>query len=78
MNLQEILATRLAEVQGDKVANVSVKLGIIEDSLLQIFAQKLGINKSKFIKAAIGHYSSYIDSLNKKEFLQELIELKKG
>jgi len=76
---QEQLSKRLLEIQGRgknrKEIELHVKIGVIENTLLNNLCQMLGINKSRFTRIAIGFYASYIDSLDNEGLKKELMKI---
>ncbi len=75
----ERLASSLKEIEkkSKKVEVVACRLGLVQSCLLDNLCKSLKITKSEMLRAAFGHWCSYIDSLNPKELKQELVRLKK-
>lgn len=72
----DLIADRLTEIQGKgknrKDIELSVRIGLAENALLNSFCEGLKITKSRFVRIALGHFASYLDQLSPEEFKQEI------
>ena len=73
------LVKRLMKIQGKgkekKEVELHVKIGVIENALLNNLCQTLNVTKSRLTRIALGHFTSYLDQLSPEEFKQELMKI---
>lgn len=63
---------KLREIDKNTTDNISIRLGMVTISMVDKFCKEIGINRSRYVRIAIGHFASYLDSLEPKEFNQEI------
>ena len=66
---------KLREIDKKTTDNVSIRLGMVTLSMVDKFCKEIGINRSRYIRIAISHFASYLDSLNEEELKKELMKI---
>jgi len=63
---------KLREIDKNTTQNTSIRLGMVTLSLMDKFCKPIGISRSRYVRIAIGHFASYLDSLEPEELNQEI------
>ena len=79
MNKIDLVAARFKDIQAKSTKSelVAVRLGVIENALVNTFCESLKISKSKLMRIALRHFTGYLDSLSPEEFKEELLKIKR-
>lgn len=77
--LEELVSKRLQEIdkKGTKTGMITLRVGVVELSLLNLFCQKVGIKRAKLIRIALDFFQTYLESLSEEEFRKELLKIKR-
>jgi hypothetical protein len=66
---------KLREIDKKTMKPVSITMGLVTETTLKRLCDLLNINRSRFIRIAVSHFASYIDSLDDEQLKKELMKI---